>query len=208
MQLAITFLEGAASFVSPCVLPMLPVYVSYFGGAEGRRRDIFIRSLAFVAGFTIVFCALGVFAGTLGSMLMRHMRIVSAVCGGVMVVLGLCYLGVIRLSIFKGSGRAVEVRGIASAMLFGAVFSVSMTPCAGPMLGAALMLAGSEGGAARGALLLASYSLGLGLPLVLSAMFLDGLKGAFAFIQSRSSIITRICGGALIVIGVYTAMYY
>lgn len=207
MQYAITFFEGTASFISPCMLPMLPVYISYFGGSDGRRVDLIARSTAFVAGFTAVFCLLGVFAGTVGSLLLRYRHFVSAVCGAVMVVFGLSYLGLIKIDIFKGIRRANEVRSISSAFIFGAIFSVSMTPCSGPMLGSALMLAGSEGGAAQGALLLAAYSFGLGIPFMISAVAMERIKGSFDLIQRHYSAVTRICGSALIIIGVITSIY-
>lgn len=205
MQFAITFIEGAVSFVSPCMLPMLPVYISYFGGADGRR-GLLLRSLAFIAGFTVVFCLLGVFAGTLGSLLMFHRRAVSVVCGAVMVILGLSYLGVIKLNIFRGMSGGKQIQDMSSAFVFGVIFSVSMTPCSGPMLGSALMLAGSEGGAVRGALLLAAYSLGLGLPFLVSAAALEKLKGSFSFIKSHYSAVTAVCGSFLILIGIGTAV--
>lgn len=208
MQFAITFIEGLVSFISPCVLPMLPVYISYFGAGRARQRDVAARAAAFVAGFTIVFCLMGVFAGTLGMILVRHRAVLSAVCGGAMIFFGLSYLGVIKISIFKGVKGGGEIAGVVSALAFGVVYSVGLTPCTGPMLGAALMMAGSEGGALRGCLLLASYSLGLGLPFVASAVALDRLKGSFSAIKSRYGLINAVCGCFLIVIGAITAMGY
>lgn len=208
MQFAITFIEGLVSFISPCVLPMLPVYISYFGGGSAERRDVAARAAAFVGGFTVIFCLLGVFAGTLGMMLIRYRAELSAVCGGAMVIFGLAYLGVIKIKFFSGVKDGREIGGVVSAFCFGVVYSVGLTPCTGPMLGAALMLAGSEGGALRGCLLLASYSLGLGLPFIISALALGKLKKTFAAIKSRYAAINKICGAFLIVIGVITALGY
>lgn len=208
MQLVITFIEGLVSFISPCVLPMLPVYITYFGGGSAQRRDVMARSAAFVAGFTVVFCLLGVFAGTLGTLMLRHRTALSVVCGGAMIFFGLSYLGVIKIGLFSGVKSGREIGGVVSAFAFGVVYSVGMSPCTGPMLGAALMLAGSEGGALWGCVLLASYSLGLGLPFIISAFALNGLKGSFAVIKRHYSVINALCGAFLIVVGTITALGY
>lgn len=208
MQFAITFIEGLVSFISPCVLPMLPVYISYFGGGEADRREVVVRAASFVAGFTAVFCLLGVLAGTLGMMLVRHRAALSAVCGATMIFFGLSCLGVIKIGPLGGIKGSHEVVGAASAFVFGVIYSLGLTPCTGPMLGAALMMAGREGSALRGCLLLASYSLGLGVPFVASAIALDRLKGSFAAIKRRYSVIHAVCGACLVVLGAITALGY
>lgn len=201
MQYLITFLEGLISFVSPCMLPMLPVYVSYFAGGSDKKRANFIRALAFVLGFTAAFCLMGLFAGSLGSLMLRYQRRVSLVCGLIVILFGLSYLEIIPLPFFKGMNSGRSVTGVFSAFVFGLVYSVSLTPCVGAFLGSALMLASSSGTALQGLLLLVSYSLGLGLPFLISAVLLEQLSGVFHWIKSHYAVINRICGGFLIVIG-------
>lgn len=200
-----TFLEGLASFVSPCVLPLLPVYLVYFAAGDAGRVRTAVRALAFVAGFTLVFVALGIAAGTLGSALSAHRRAVEIVCGVLVVLLGLGFMGLFRLPTL-GRARRVEVRGVVSAFLFGIVFSLCLSPCVGAFLAAALLEAASEGGAVSGGLKLAAYSAGLGVPMVVSALLVDRLKGALAFLRERTKAINVVCGLLLVVFGVSMAL--
>lgn len=201
MRYLITFLEGLMSFLSPCMLPMLPVYVSYFAGNADQKRANLYRSLAFVLGFTLLFSLMGLFAGTLGSLLLCYQRWVNLVCGIVVILFGLSYLEIIPLPFFKGMSSGRSVTGVFSAFLFGLVYSVSLTPCVGAFLGSALMLASSSGTALQGLLLLICYSLGLGLPFLISALLLEQLSGLFSKIKAHYSVINRICGCFLILIG-------
>ena len=202
MNIIQTFLEGLISFVSPCMLPLLPVYVTYFSAGEAGKGDIFLRASAFMIGFTVVFVSLGVFAGSLGSALAAHRTAVSTVCGALVVLFGLGYLGLFRLP-FSGMKSGRTPTGVVSAFVFGLIYSVSLTPCVGAFLGAALMQAASEGGAVRGAILLLAYSLGLGVPFVVSAVLLNQFKTAFGFIKSRYNIINPICGALLVLFGIW-----
>ena len=207
MQYIITFLEGFISFISPCMLPLLPMYVSYFshhgtGEYEAKKSQTLVRALAFVVGFTSVFILLGLFAGTLGAVLMKYRTAVNIVSGLTVTVFGLSYLEVIHLPIFKGMTKAVEVKSLLSAFFFGLIYSVSLTPCIGAFLGSALMLASSSGSTVTGMLLLLCYSLGLGIPFVISALLLDRLGGAFGFIKRHYGAINRVCGIFLIIIGI------
>ena len=202
MQYLITFLEGLISFISPCTLPMLPVYVSYFAGGEAESRRIFPRALSFVLGFTLVFSLLGLFAGTLGAALSAHRRVVDVVCGALVIVFGLSFLGLIPLRFFRGVSSAHDAGSVLSAFVFGMIYSLSLTPCIGAFLGSALMLAASVGGAWRGFLLLLVYSLGMGVPFVLSAVLIDRLRGAFSFIKRHYRTVNLICGCFLIVVGI------
>ena len=149
MQYIISFLEGIVTFLSPCLLPMLPVYISYFAGnnREGGMGRTLRNALGFVLGFTIVFIALGSPGRTLGGLLQAHQTAVNLVTGAVVVRFGLYFLGVFRLNFLKGmkdfSGK--RIWDFFSTMLFGIVFSVSWTPCVGAFLGSALMLASQQG---------------------------------------------------------------
>ena len=209
MDYILTFLEGIVSFISPCMLPMLPVYISYFAGQSkdetGKRPKMIFKVIAFVVGFTVVFTALGLFSGTLGKLLSRYQTVVNIVSGIIVILFGLSYLGVFRIPFFKGMNKGYKITGIASAFLFGAIYSISLTPCVGAFLGSALMLASSAGGALKGAALLLIYSLGLGIPFIFSAVLLEKLSGAFTFIKKHYKIINLISGIALIVIGILMA---
>ncbi|MBQ7082199.1 MAG: cytochrome c biogenesis protein CcdA, partial [Oscillospiraceae bacterium] len=205
MQYFITFLEGVVSFLSPCMLPMLPVYVSYFAAGSPKKSRAFVRSGLFVLGFTAVFTLMGLFAGTVGGFLSRHQRWMDLVCGLVVILFGLSYLEVIRLPFLKGVDDVPMAQGLFSAFLFGMIYSVSLTPCVGAFLGSALMLAGSAGGAGKGALLLLVYSAGLGIPFMLSTLLLHALQDAFDRIKRHYTLINRICGGALVLLGLLMA---
>ena len=205
MRYLVTFLEGLISFISPCMLPMLPVYISYFAGGNEKKQAAFSRSLAFVLGFSTLFCLMGLFAGSLGSLLVRNQRWVNLVCGLIVILFGLGYLEIIPLPFFKGMTGGRSVSGLASAYVFGLVYSVSLTSCVGAFLGSALMLASSAGTAGQGLLLLVCYSLGLGIPFLLSAVLLEQLGGLFGWIKKHYAVINRICGGFLILIGLLMA---
>ena len=208
MQYVISFLEGIVTFISPCLLPMLPIYIGFFaGGGERSARKTLTCASGFVLGFTVVFVAMGALAGTLGSFLIRYQTPVNLVLGGIVVLFGLNYLGVLNLNIFKGVQGNVKTQDMnfLSAFLFGLVFSVGWTPCVGVFLGSALMLASHQGSALMGTLMLLSYSLGLGVPFLVSAVLIDQLKSAFTFIKRNYGVINKVCGGLLIVVGVLMA---
>lgn len=208
MQYLISFLEGVITFISPCLLPMLPIYISYFaGGGERSAKKTLTGALGFVLGFTCVFVAMGALAGTLGSFLKRYQTWVNVVSGIIVILFGLNYLGVLRIDLFRGSRRTVDTSnlGFFSAFVFGIIFSVGWTPCVGAFLGSALMLASQQGSAARGIGMLLCYSLGLGVPFIISAVLIDQLKGAFNWIKGHYAIINRICGGLLILVGIAMA---
>jgi cytochrome c-type biogenesis protein len=202
LQYLITFLEGFVSFISPCMLPMLPIYISYFAGGGEKKQKTVLRSAAFVLGFTVTFTALGLLAGTLGSFLMQYQTVLNIACGIIVVVFGLSYLEVIKIPFFSGMSTGKQVTSLFSAFLFGIIYSVSLTPCVGAFLGSALALAASSGGAVKGTLLLLLYSLGLGIPFILSALLIEKLNSAFSFIKKHYKIINSVCGVFLIIIGV------
>ncbi len=206
MQYVIAFLEGIITFISPCLLPMIPIYVSYFAGGDTEKntKKTLKNALGFVLGFTLVFVALGALAGTLGSFLTRYRLAVNLITGGVVVLFGLHFLGLFRLDFFKGmkQKRIGKELGFCSALLFGMIFSVGWTPCVGAFLGSALMLASQQGKVLVGVLMLLSYSLGLGVPFVVSALLIDQLRGAFQWIKRHYGVINRVCGAFLILIGV------
>ena len=210
MEFFIAFLEGIITFISPCLLPMLPIYLSYFAGNQSQEDSraatarTLRNALGFVLGFTLVFVLMGALAGTLGGLLRHHQTIVNLITGAIVVFFGLNFLGVVKLQLFRGGSNALAGKelGFFSAVLFGMVFSIGWTPCVGAFLGSALMLASQQGQASTGILMLLCYSAGLGIPFVASALLLDNLKSTFNFIKRHYSLINRICGILLVLIGI------
>ena len=209
MQYFISFLEGIITFISPCLLPMLPIYVSYFAGGQVEKSSAktLKNALGFVAGFSVVFILMGALAGTVGAFLREYQTAVNIASGLIVILFGLNYLGVLRLNIFKGMKNPLAGKqlGFFSSVLFGIIFSVGWTPCVGAFLGSALMLASNRGSAITGILLLFCYSLGLAIPFALSALLIDKLKNTFIFIKKHYRTINAVCGIFLIVTGILMA---
>ena len=208
MQYVISFLEGIIPFISPCLLPMLPIYISYFaGGGERSTGKTLKGALGFVTGFTVVFVAMGALAGTVGSFLREYQTAVNILSGLIVIFFGRNFLGVFKLNLFRGSSRSVKTdnMGFFSAMVFGVIFSIGWTPCVGAFLGSALMLASQQGHVVEGMLMLLVYSLGLGIPFVLSAVLIDYLKSAFNWIKKNYQIINLVSGGFLVFVGILMA---
>ena len=212
MEYLITFLEGLISFISPCMLPMLPIYLGYFAGASGekaegkRKGGTILGAVFFVLGFTLVFVLMGILAGTAGRWLRRYQTAVNIVCGVIVILLGLVFMNVIPLPIFRGVRKQWKITGPFSAFVFGMIFSVSLTPCVGAFLGSAIMLASTTGGALKGAVLLFVYSMGLGIPFILSAFLIGYLSGAFDFIKRHYRVIEIVSGSFLILVGIMMAL--
>lgn len=193
------------SFISPCMLPLLPVYLVYFaGGSEGERKN-YSRIFFFVIGFTVSFMILGLVFSVIGRFAGRHQTLVNIICGAAMILFGLHYLEVIRLPFFKGTNSTRPVYSNLSALVFGLVYPINLTPCVGAFLGSALAMAAASGSAMQGAILLFVYSLGLGLPFVLSAFFISHLDVLFNKIKQHYTAVNRVCGIFLIVTGVLIA---
>ncbi|MBQ7896974.1 MAG: cytochrome c biogenesis protein CcdA [Clostridia bacterium] len=207
MQYFITFLEGIITFISPCLLPMLPIYVSYFSaGGERRTKKTLTNALGFVTGFTLLFISLGALAGTAGAFLSKYQTAVNVISGLIVIFFGLQFMGAFKISLSGGRIKAkTENLSFFSSLLFGLIFSVSWTPCVSAFLGSALMLASQRGHMGEGILLLLLYSLGLGIPFVFSALLIDKLKGAFGFIKKHYNIINTVCGIFLIIVGILMA---
>lgn len=208
MQYLIAFLEGIITFISPCLLPMLPIYLSYFaGGGERSGKRTLQGAFGFVAGFTVVFMAMGALAGTLGSFLQVYREWVNLVCGLLVIFFGLNFLGVFKLQLFSGGvmTRTAKAPGFFSALLLGLVFSLGWTPCVGAFLGSALVLASQQGHVLEGMAMLFVYSLGLGIPFILSAVLVDYLKSAFHWIKTHYKIINILSGSFLVLVGILMA---
>lgn len=187
---------------------MLPIYVTYFaGGGERSTGKTLKTAIAFVLGFTIIFVSLGALAGTVGGFLTKHQKMVNLVSGLIVILFGLNYLGVIKLNLFNGGRKSLHIdnMGFFSAFIFGLVFSIGWTPCVGAFLGSALMLASQQGQAIQGMFMLLAYSLGLGIPFIVSAVLIDQLKTAFNWIKQNYRTVNIVCGGLLILVGVLMA---
>ena len=207
MQYLISFLEGIITFLSPCLLPMLPIYISYFaGGGERTAKKNLTGAVGFVLGFTLVFVAMGALAGTLGSFLIRYQTWVNLAGGLIVIAFGLNYMGMLKLNLFRGIQKTGSMDGgFWGSVVFGIIFSVGWTPCVGAFLGSALMLASQQGHVVEGSLMLLTYSLGLGVPFLVSALLIDQLKGAFNWIKSHYDVINKVCGGLLVLVGILMA---
>lgn len=208
MQYFISFLEGIITFISPCLLPMLPIYISYFAGGDTQNnKKTLTGAFGFVLGFTIVFISLGALAGTVGSFLKEYQTAVNIFSGLVVIIFGLNYLEVFKLNIFQGSKRSIDTNNLNffSCVLFGIIFSIGWTPCVGAFLGSALMMASQQGKALTGMLMLLAYSLGLGIPFIMSAVLIQKLKTTFDFIKRNYKIINTISGILLVIVGIMMA---
>jgi len=211
LQYLISFLEGIITFISPCILPMIPIYILYFAGgstgdnAEGKKSKVFVNALGFVLGFTAVFVALGALASAIGGLLIQHKTAVNIITGAIVIVFGLNFIGIFKVGFLNGSKKfdtAVKPLGFFPALLFGLIFAVGWTPCVGAFLGSALGLAANSDTVFSGITLLLVYSLGLGVPFLLSAVLIDRLKGVFGFIKKHYQIVNIICGSLLIIVGI------
>lgn len=210
-------LAGAISFVSPCVLPLVPPYLCFLAGVtldqlteegEGRtavRRRVFLSSLAFVAGFTTVFVALGASASAIGRLVLSYMDVLSYVAGAVIVVMGLHFLGVFRIGLLYREARVhmeKKPAGPLGAYLVGLAFAFGWTPCIGPVLAAILFVAGTEDTVARGAGLLAVYSAGLGVPFLLASLFAGPFMRLMARFRRHMGTVEKAMGALLVLTGI------
>lgn len=208
MTYLISFLEGIITFISPCLLPMLPIYISYFAGNGDTEERSSVRTLknalGFVLGFSLVFVAMGALAGTLGGLVRQYQTAVNIITGLIVIFFGLNFLGVIRLNLFRGARHSMIGRrlGFFSSALFGIVFSVGWTPCVGAFLGSALLLASQQGSMLVGIGMLLCYSLGLGIPFLFSALLIDRLKSAFDTVKRHYRAVNAVCGTLLIAVGI------
>lgn len=202
MEYIVTFLEGIISFISPCMLPMLPIYVTYFAGGADKKQNGFLNALSFVIGFTFIYVSLGLFAGAIGTFVSKYQTAVNIICGIIVILFGLSYLDIIKISFFKGHHGTKKITGIFSAFIFGIIFSVSHMPCIGVFLGSAIALATQTSGAIKGVLLLLSYSLGMGIPFLFSAILIDKLSTVFTVIKKHYKVINTVCGIFLIIVGI------
>ena len=207
MDYILTFLEGIASFISPCLLPMVPIYISYFIGQENNNsKKAITNSIGFVLGFTTVFLILSIFASSLGTVLSNNIKYIKIFFGIVIILFGLNYMGLLNIGFLnKSKVKNVDTKNFNffKAMIFGILFSISWTPCIGTFLSSALLLIARQQDMLKGIILMLLYSIGLGIPFIISAILIEKLKSVFDFIKKHYDIIKRISGIILIIAGVY-----
>ena len=211
LAVPIAVLGGLVSFFSPCVLPLVPGYLSYVTGvsgsdlAEARRGRMAAGAGLFVLGFTAVFVSTGAFFGGFGATLQEHREVISRVLGGVTILMGIAFMGALaplsRLTSKELRFHRRPAIGLAGAPMLGALFGIGWTPCIGPTLAAVQTLALTEASAGRGALLTVAYCLGLGVPFVIAAIAFRRTLGAFDWVKRHYVWVMRIGGGMLVIVG-------
>jgi cytochrome c-type biogenesis protein len=207
---AVAFLGGLLSFLSPCVLPLVPSYIGFLTGMTmeemgDRRRWAVLHALLFVAGFSLVFIAMGAGATELGAALKYNKLWLARIGGVLVIVFGLYSLGVVRISAFDQDRRLHLNRkplGFLGSMLVGMTFAAGWTPCIGPVLGSILLMAGTSSDLHRGVVLLAAYSAGLAVPFLMVAVALDAFRDWFQRFRRWMPWVQRISGVIMIVIGI------
>ncbi len=210
LGIVIAFTAGLLSFLSPCVLPLIPSYVTFITGLSledvtKARRTALVHSLLFIFGFTLIFVALGATATTVGRMLLRYRYIVSEVGGALVIVFGLYLIGVLNIPAFMRERRvhlAEKPLGYLGTVVVGIAFGAGWSPCLGPILGAILALAANTNDLSRGLVLLLSYSLGLAVPFLVAALAVDWFLDFFARHKGKMIWVNRVAGALLIFVGV------
>lgn len=209
MDYLLSFFEGVITFISPCMLPMLPIYISYFAGNNDEKNikhKTILNAIGFVLGMMLVFVLLGVLAGSFGKLIKQNQTVFNVVGGLVLIIFGLNYMELLKFKFLNNTKRLqlhVKSFGFLSSFLFGIIFSIGWTPCVGAFLGSALLLAANSHDSLKGMMMLTLYSLGLGIPFIISALLIDSLKKTFLFIKKHYKIINIISGLCLIVIGLF-----
>lgn len=209
MEYFLLFLEGIITFISPCILPMIPLYISYFAGESivnnKSKYNVLVNSLGFVLGFTIIFTLLGTLAGSFGSFIKSQSNIINIISGVIVVVFGINYIGLFKISFLERSSKInvqIKTFKFLSSIIFGMIFAIGWTPCVGTFLGAALMIAVNSHDIIKGTIMLLIYSIGLGIPFVICAVLIDKIKESFNFIKRNYKIINMLSGIILILVGI------
>lgn len=209
LALPVAVLAGLASFFSPCVLPLLPGYLSYATGltasqvqtGQGSRGRILAGTSLFILGFALVFVSTGALFGGLGSLLLAHARTISIVVGVLAIILGLVFAGVLGIGQNTVRIGRAPAMGLAAAPLLGIVFGLGWTPCIGPTLSVVLTLALNEATALRGAVLALAYALGLGIPFLIAGLAFDRFASTLDWVKAHHALLQKLGGGLLVIVG-------
>ncbi len=211
MDYLMTFLEGFASFVSPCILPLIPMYISYFSGSEkDNTKKTFLNALMFCFGFTIIFILMAIFASSFGIVINQHINIIKTIFGIICIIFGILYMDIFKFKLLSKSLNLkfdVTNLNMIRSFVFGMLFSVSHAPCTGMFLGAALMIITKEQSLLQGILLILTYSIGIAIPFIISALLINKMKALFSFIKKHFRVIKIIAGILLILTGVYLIVF-
>ena len=211
MEYLLIFLEGIASFISPCLLPMIPIYIAYFTGEnEKNLKGAIINSIGFVLGFTIIFMILSIFASQLGGFISANMKYFKILFGILIIIFGLNYMEILKIKFLnKATNIEFDKKNLnfLKSLLFGLIFSISWTPCIGAFLSSALLLIAKNQDLVKGIILILIYSVGLGIPFIISTILIEKIKGIFNFIKKNYGIIRKISGALLILMGIYTMVF-
>lgn len=211
MDYIFTFLEGFASFISPCLLPMLPIYISYFVGENDKKTSkAVINALGFVLGFSTIFLILSIFASQLGIIISNNIKYIKIIFGIIIILFGLNYMEILRIKFLNKSKEIknnVKDLTFIKAVIFGILFSISWTPCIGTFLSSALLLVAKQQNMLEGIFLMIVYCIGLGIPFIISVLLIEKLKEMFNFIKRNYNIIKKISGIILIVMGIYIIFF-
>ena len=211
MDYVFTFIEGLASFISPCILPMLPIYISYFIGKDNKKvSKAIINSIGFVLGFTVIFIVLSILASSFGAIITNNTKYIKILFGIIIILLGLNYMELIKIKFLnktKSSNRKAKDLNFIKSMIFGMLFSISWTPCIGTFLASALLLIAKNQDMVKGIILMIVYSIGLGIPFIISAALLEKLKEVFNFVKKHYDVIKKISGIILIIMGIYMIFF-
>lgn len=211
MEYIFTFIEGVASFISPCLLPMLPIYISYFIGEDDKKTTKAVtNSIGFVTGFTVVFLALSIFASSMGQLISQYIKYIKIIFGIIIILLGLNYMEILDLKIVNKSNiinSNTKDLNFIKSILFGIFFSISWTPCIGTFLSSALLLIARQQDFIKGIILMLLYSIGLGIPFIISVILIEKMKNTFKFIKTHYNKIKIISGIILIIMGIYIMFF-
>ncbi len=211
LSLVIAVIGGILSFLSPCVLPIVPPYLAYMGGSsveemeKGRNTGVIVKAVFFVLGLSTVFMILGFAASAFGQLFLSYQGVMTKVAGVVIIIFGLHFLGLFRIPLLYREARidAGDQGGsVFGAYILGLAFAFGWTPCIGPILGAILSLAAQEGSVGQGTVLLGFYAIGLGIPFMLAAMFMNRFVKTMNRMKKHMKLIENLSGGLLILIGV------
>ena len=210
MEYLLTFIEGIASFISPCILPLIPLYISYFAGSNSKKSNLVKNSIAFVMGFSVIFVLMAIAVNSIGILISPYIKYLKILFGLLIIILGLSYMELIKFNMFikfKKFNFQINELNFVKSFIFGMFFSISISPCVGTFLASALLLIATKSTLIKGIILILLYCLGLGIPFIISSILIDKLKSVFNVIKGNYNFIKIISGLILIGMGIYLILF-